>query len=154
MAAAVRGDGGGIDSLAGELDRHGEAIEHDLVCAGWTLDDLPDRLSWRSLKAFVVGRAATPGTAINRVYVGDHHMWQLPEQLMAAAVDELRVANWQRAAAGAKKGNAPKRPKPIPRPGVDGYGQKPAGVPLSEARRIMMARNPAAFVREGDVDVG
>lgn len=39
--------------------------------------------------------------------------WTLDRQLAAAAVDALRVANWQRGS-GKKKD----RPKPIPRPGV------------------------------------
>ncbi|WP_425591812.1 DUF5361 domain-containing protein [Actinomyces procaprae] len=43
-------------------------------------------------------------------------MWGLTEHLLAAAVDALNIANWQRANAG-KKAPSP-RPKPIPRPGV------------------------------------
>lgn len=40
-------------------------------------------------------------------------MWGLSEQLAAAQVDELRSANWQR---GGGKG---RRPRPIPRPGIE-----------------------------------
>lgn len=66
------------------------------------------------------------------------------EQLLAAIVDELRVANWQRAAASAKKGNQPKRPKPIPRPGV-GRKSDSSVMPMSEFQHIIRRRNPDAF---------
>lgn len=49
-------------------------------------------------------------------------MWSLEAQLLASAVDELRVANWQRAA---RKGV--KAPKPIPRPGVKGPDKERIG---------------------------
>lgn len=48
----------------------------------------------------------------------DDGLWGLQEHLTAAAVDELRVANWQRANEGVKKGQQSPRPKPLPRPGV------------------------------------
>lgn len=44
----------------------------------------------------------------------DAYSWGLTEQLLAAAVDALHVANWQRS--GGKKKD---RPKQIPRPGLE-----------------------------------
>ena len=44
-------------------------------------------------------------------------MWGLSEQLQALTIDELRIANWQRANEGKKESQQSKRPAPIPRPG-------------------------------------
>lgn len=58
--------------------------------------------------------------------------WGIPEYLLAAAVDALHAANWQR---GGGKG---KRPKPIPRPGLEPeadtqtLGGKGSALPLDE----------------------
>lgn len=51
----------------------------------------------------------------------DESVWGLPEQLLAAVVDVLRAANYQR---GGSKGQ---KPKPIPRPGVAGYSVERIG---------------------------
>lgn len=55
-----------------------------------------------------------PGdSALRRAYLGDDAAWTLGDQLQAATVDALHVANWQRSG-----DNKAPRPKPIPRPGV------------------------------------
>jgi hypothetical protein len=150
MAEGVRGDPGGIAGLLAELDEHGEAVEHDLVCAGWTLDDVPERLNWRAFRSFVMQDAQQPGSALRRTLIGDDHIWGLPEQLLAAVVDAIQQGNWQRAASGAKR--PPKRPKPIPRPGVGKKRGRKAGgttaVPLSEAQAIFARHNPAVFAEQ------
>jgi hypothetical protein len=46
---------------------------------------------------------------------GESASWSLTDHLLAAVVDALHVANWQRTSDGAK---GRRRPKPIPRPGV------------------------------------
>ena len=46
-------------------------------------------------------------------------MWDLTDQLLAGIYDLLSAANWQRA--GNKRA---KRPKPLPRPGVDHGGKR------------------------------
>lgn len=53
------------------------------------------------------------GSALVRVIEGDDHPWGLAEQLLAAAVDALNAANWQRG-----EGKQRDKPAPIPRPGV------------------------------------
>jgi len=151
VAEGLRDHGGGIRGLSDELERHGEAIEHDLVMAGWTLDDVPERLNWRAFAAFVRHRAVDTTSALHRHLAGDDYHWGLREQLLAAVVDELRVANWQRAASGAKKGKQPPRPKPIPRPGIGRRNPK-STMPLSEFQQIIRRHNPDAFTstdREG-----
>ncbi|WP_330339418.1 hypothetical protein [Streptomyces sp. NBC_00557] len=45
-------------------------------------------------------------------------LWGLQEHLQALTVDELRIANWQRANEGVKPGKQSKPPKPMVRPGV------------------------------------
>lgn len=68
------------------------------------------------------------GSALVRVIEGDDHPWGLPEQLLAAAVDALHAANWQRG-----EGKERDKPKPIPRPGVEAdkkYGKE--AIPMDE----------------------
>lgn len=71
-------------------------------------------------------------SALFRAMAGDEAEWTLSNQLRAAGVDALNVANWQRSADGEKGRN---QPKPIPRPGVasdsTSYG-KGGGLPLDE----------------------
>lgn len=59
--------------------------------------------------------------------------WGLSEQLLAAAIDALRAANWQRSG-----GKGP-YPKPVPRPGVtpvqENYGVGP--LPMDEMARFL-----------------
>jgi hypothetical protein len=45
-------------------------------------------------------------------------VWGLQEHLQALVIDELRVANWQRANEGVKKSQQTKPPRPITRPGT------------------------------------
>ena len=45
-------------------------------------------------------------------------MWGLQEHLTALALDELRVANWQRSNEGVKPGKQTRPPKPVDRPGT------------------------------------
>ena len=153
MGEGVGHPAGGIFGLLEVLDEYGEAIEHDLVCAGWTLEDVPDRLNWRALKAFVFHRSTSRDTALYRMLVGDDHVWGLSEQLQAATVDALAVANWQRASGGKKK---PKKPTPIPRPGVKvTSGNRVGGdtkMPLSKAEKVFRRHNPAAFAVKVDVE--
>lgn len=75
---------------------------------------------------------------------GADALWGLPEQLLAAAVDSLNVANWQRSASGSKPGQAPPKPDPIQRPGVKEEGRQIGGktsIPIAEMRRRMERRN-------------
>jgi hypothetical protein len=62
------------------------------------------------------------GSALVRELHGDDPPWGLTEQLLAAAVDALNGANWQRGS-----GKLKDKPNPIPRPGVEqpkpSYGQ-------------------------------
>lgn len=84
----------------------------------YTLDDLGGALSPRALLSFVRGlpaesltwRETHPGRAAE----GEWSDVALVPQLLASAVDALNAISWQLGG-----GRGP-RPRPIPRPGVDG----------------------------------
>jgi hypothetical protein len=81
------------------------------------------RLSWRDL--LVIVKQAPRESSLARAMHGEDALWGLTDHLVAAAVDELAVANWQRQG---KKG-AP-RPKPLPRPGKQSKTQRIGAEPL------------------------
>ena len=64
----------------------------------------------------MIVRQSSRDSALVRSIMGEQHPWGITEQLMAAAVDLLRVANWMNTEDGSKGRN---RPEPIPRPGVE-----------------------------------
>ena len=74
------------------------------------------RLSWLDLLVFV--QHAPRSSAVSRALIGEATDWGVTEHLLAAAVDALNGANWQRSGA---KG---KQPKPVKRPGAKLTGQK------------------------------
>jgi hypothetical protein len=96
-----------------------QAIEADLLRAGFTLKDLGKRVTWRAVLAFV--KRAPQDSAVYREMVGEDAVWTLEAQLMALAVDVLNIANFQR---GSGKGT---KPKPLERPGVRPKGREVYG---------------------------
>ncbi|MFE2600105.1 hypothetical protein ACFXCZ_27060 [Streptomyces sp. NPDC059396] len=97
-------------------------------------------LTWRELGGYI--RRLPPG-ARTRLALGDKDgIWGLGEHLAALAIDELRVANWQRSNEGVKPSKRTKLPQPIGRPGA---GRKTAdkNSPERIARR-MAAKQRAA----------
>lgn len=127
MGRGVAGGPGGIFGLCAELDEHAEAIEYDLIALGLRLDDLgTPALSWRDL--LVVLRNAPPGSAYARA-LGEDTQWTLTDHLLAAVIDSLETANWQRQG----KPHAP-RPARVPRPGTKAatttFGHDP--IPISQ----------------------
>ncbi|WAB09125.1 tail assembly chaperone [Arthrobacter phage Eesa] len=118
---------GGICSLAGLLEDHGEAIEYDLLVMGRRLDDLgTELLTWRDL--LVVVKQSGPSSALARALQPELAAWangQVLADLLATAVDLLAGANWQRQG----KKSAPK-PKRVKRPGVDNGEQKYGRAPI------------------------
>ena len=74
-------------------------------------------------------------SALYRAMNPDHE-WTLETMLSAAEVDALRVLVWSKSKDASRK---PPRnmPKPIPRPGVSGYGQEPVAKEVDEVKRLL-----------------
>ncbi len=128
MAEALRDGAGGILGLVRLLSEHGEALEADLrETYGVRLGDLFARdtcgrplLTWRELCGYV---RQLPPRARLRLAMGDTDgVWGLQEHLQALTIDELRVANWQRANEGVQKSRRTKPPTPLMRPGTGRRG--------------------------------
>lgn len=71
---------------------------------------------------------------------GEAALWGVTDYLLAAAVDALNAANWQRA--GDKKAH---RPKPLPRP------VPPRRLTPDQEARLRDFRRRHAMTREGEV---
>ncbi len=72
-----------------------------------------------------------PESWAHRKLAGEWQWGLLENQLLAAGVDQLAVANWQRSQDGQKNRN---KPRPIPRPGVDEYDRKKETLSMSVDR--------------------
>lgn len=105
------------------LDEHWEAVEADLLrCYGVDLAGLlRGDLSLRRVRALV--RGLPPGSALARG-IDARAEWTVTDWLLAAVVDHVAVANWQRANHGAKHPNP--APRPVPRPGAAPQVRAPA----------------------------
>ena len=88
-------------------------MAYDLLALGLRLRDLgTPRLWWDELRAVIVW--APEGSAIFRARTGDAAPWGVQENLLAAAVNTLRVMSWQ--LGGDEKAA---RPEPILPPGAE-----------------------------------
>lgn len=109
-------------------------------------------LTWRELGQLI--RQLPPG-ARTRLALGDRDgIWGLGEHLAALAIDELRVANWQRANEGVKPSKRSKEPKPISRPGAGGRKALDKNSPERVARRNAAKRRAAerrSAIARGDI---
>jgi Family of unknown function (DUF5361) len=132
VGGALRRVRGGICGLLSLERAQWEAIEADLLARGFTLADIPRRVSWRALKVFI--SHAPRESAIFRVAGPVSAQWDTAEHLLAAAVDLLRVSVWQKTKDGSTGRN---QPKPIKRPGDLDPNRKFGGrtvMDLTEAR--------------------
>ncbi|AYG02367.1 hypothetical protein D7I44_01675 [Gryllotalpicola protaetiae] len=97
------------------------------------------QVSWRDVWALTV--TCDPQSPLGLALSPDN-VWGLREQLLAAAVDALRLLWWAQTADAEKNRN---RPKPIPRPGVKKAGRTTRGqaMPLEELKRqLALPRSP------------
>ncbi|BDB58990.1 MULTISPECIES: hypothetical protein [Rhodococcus] len=116
MGRGIEGVGGGILGLRRLLadPETAGAIQADLLDRGLNLVDLGTwKLSYWDL--LCVFRWLKSDSALMRLRHPDSWQWNLIEYLLAGIFDGIQGGNWQRA--GNK--NTPK-PKPLPRPGIDG----------------------------------
>lgn len=130
MAGGLEGHAGGILGLDQLLDEHGGAVEYDLIALGLRLDDLgTERLTWRDL--WVIVQHSPRESAIARAVGAEEAVWSLTDHLLATVIDVLNIANWQRENAGRPRGKSPtRRPKRIPRPGVEGEHKTVGSEPI------------------------
>lgn len=104
------------------IDAHQGAVEYELLRLGLRLRDIgTGRCDWSDVRAVVLH--AGPTSAIARAIRG--HDWTQDTALLAAAVDLLALANWQRQG----KKTAPK-PKPVPRPVPEGSDRRIGADPV------------------------
>ena len=98
---------GGIRSLAAELKSHGEAINYDLIKAGYTRWDIGRTLGWRDFRDFLTWMPPTAESAWYRSRK-PNSWWVTPDlQLLAGILYATEGANWQRG------GGAGNQPKPV-----------------------------------------
>lgn len=123
MTGATKASLSEIISLIDAMDRDPNfsmAVERELIEVGvrWRwVNDGSDRLSWDDVIALIA--TAGPDSAIVRDARKDEWEWDLTNQLLAFIADQLKMSAWDGKGA---------RPKPIPRPGVEGKEMETAGV--------------------------
>ncbi|MEU9498254.1 hypothetical protein [Streptomyces sp. NPDC048196] len=108
-------------------------------------------LTWRELGTLV---RQLPPDARTRVALGEEDgLWGLAEHLQAMTLDELRVANWQRANEGVKRSKQSKPPKPIARPGSKKRGKDRDSPERQAARTAALQRAAArrAAIASGEI---
>lgn len=114
MVGAFRCEPGGIQSLLSLPREQWEALEADLLRAGFTLADIPGRVSWRAVKSMV--KHSGPDSALHRwVTRKQPPRWGYTEYLLADLIDLVALLWWAKTEDGQKNRN---RPKPTPRQGV------------------------------------
>lgn len=106
------------------------------------LCDGTDRLNWRDL--LVVVRESPRSSAVMRHFKPVESEWDTNSYLLAAAVDALHGANWQRS------GGTGKRPDPVPRPN-DGPA-RPSIEPAPENSVFGMSGFEPVAVSQEEID--
>ena len=109
---------------------HGGAIEYDLMTrAGFTLDDVPGRVPWRALAAFVGNLDAS--SAYVREVDPENARWLGTERIqsmLADLIDAVSVLDWHFCTANTEKGKQkPRKPRPYPRPWARDDGRQRIG---------------------------
>jgi Family of unknown function (DUF5361) len=103
----------GIAGLGDILKEHWGAVGRDLICAGYTWDDVgSERFPIDQFASFVA--YAPPGTAL---FHQRNRGWSTSDYLAAQMIDALHYLVWMETD-DARKKNPKHRPVPIPRPGI------------------------------------
>jgi hypothetical protein len=142
VAGALRDRHGGIRGLLELLDEHQEAVEYDLIERGIRLRDIGPTFTWHDLAVIV--RGLPQDSALTKSMLGRDYEWTTTNLLLAAAVDELRIANWQRS----KDATRNNRPKPIPRPGVEPEKKTRKAVSVEEMREKLESKRHLSVVED------
>lgn len=91
-----------------------DALEADLVAAGWSWDDVPYRLPWRAVLAFA--EHPRPNSALRAATRPEDAAWADPAFLafLISRVEfQARQGNWMQSKDAQRRTN---KPKPIPTP--------------------------------------
>lgn len=130
MGRPFRSFSGGILSLLDLPREYWEALEADLLRSGFTLADIPHKVTWRAVKARF--EYTSQGDALHLALHGEAVKWSDQEHLTAILVDLIALLVWFKTEDGRKNRN---RPKKVPRPGVEhveGVSLGSGGVPVEE----------------------
>lgn len=124
MAEGIRRDSGGIDGLLDLIDKHGKALEADLICAGLRLRNVgsPD-FTWRDLLVFV--QESSQDSALFRKMYPEQYQWDNQNMLLAGILDAMNIQIWMQTKDGKYGRN---KPEPIPRPGIKPARRRTKGV--------------------------
>lgn len=115
-------------------------MEYDLLGFGLRLAWLgTEALTWREL--LVVAKQGPSTSAIRRALDKDA-AWGLPEHLLAASIDQLRLLVWLNTKDALTGTN---QPEPFPRPGAKPSGNRVgrSSVDLDQMAAWLAKRNPA-----------
>ncbi len=116
MGGPLRRDRGKIASLLTWTRAQWAALEADLLPLGYTVGDIPTRLSWRQLLAWL--EHAGPETKVWHAFNHEGPVWTAAEHRLADIADVLRGLAWQHQVAHWGKKAPSKPPAPLPRPYV------------------------------------
>ena len=147
MRQAVSNEHGKIRKALWVTEEYAEELEADLQrYYQIPLTSLGAGLSWRRLLVLVEHlppegalntaiRNATPEAELAKANGdGTRAPWSTLETLVAALIDELRQFAWMYSTVHSKQ--APKKPDPIRRPGVNGYHRGKKMMRISEVRAL------------------
>lgn len=148
MGGSFRCQPGGVQSLISLPREQWDAIEADLLDKGFTLADVPARVTWRALLAMV--RYSPRTSAVVQEMFGDQVAWSITDHLLACVVDYSATIAWLNS--DTKRND---RPEPVARPGQEptGLGAGTA-VPVSDFQRLWdenLARTELPDDEEGGV---
>ena len=114
MAERLGSAAGGILGLLELVTEHREAVEFELLTAGFGIADIGTmNLSWVEFRTLARRWQARPHNAVAEAIAG-HTLWTVGEQLLAMVLDAVNLQSYviQRV-----NGNrSARRPKPLPRP--------------------------------------
>jgi hypothetical protein len=118
------------------LDKHGRALESDLIALGLRLRWCPcEWFNWHDL--IIIIEHSSVDSQLYKSMHPDDAGWTLTNLLLATIADVLRWLQWAKTKDGAKNRN---QPDPIPRPGVARNRQvhpKVKGAPRSKIRKLL-----------------
>lgn len=133
MGRGVWDPPGGIAQLVRIIDKHGRALEYDLMTrAGFTLEDVPSRVSFRALLSFVshLGADSELVAELKPELAGWQGAQRVP-MMLADVIDLLNNIGYMYASSHRGKGKPkPKQPRPYRRPVAKDDSQKVGSDPI------------------------